>query len=150
MPMPPSSARRAAGERRALQVAVALGGLVPVGAGLAGILEGATMTGLAAGPDAALDSHVRYLSGLLLAIGVGFWSTIASIDAAPATARFRLLTAIVVTGGLSRLLGIAIASVPPASMRFGLAMELAVTPALCLWQARIARRSRPLSARSAV
>ena len=125
--------------RRALQVVVAVLGLVPVLGGLAGMVLGPSMAGLA--PSAtpiALDSHVRYLSGLLLAIGLGFWSTIPRIERQ--AARFRLLTGLVVIGGLGRLLGLALAGRPPAPMLFGLCMELVVTPSLCWWQSRVAIR----------
>ncbi len=125
--------------RRALQIVVAVLGLVPVLTGLAGMVLGPSMAGL--DPSAtpiALDSHVRYLSGLLLAIGLGFWSTIPRIERQ--TARFRLLTGLVVIGGLGRLLGLALAGRPPAPMLFGLGMELVVTPSLCWWQSRIAVR----------
>lgn len=131
---------RSAWSRRLLQVVVVVLGLVPVLAGLAGIVEGVGMVGPDAGPGdpVALDSHVRYLSGLLLGIGLAFWSTVPRIEWH--AARFRLLTAIVVLGGLGRLLGVALRGSPPPSMLAGLAMELAVTPLLCWWQARIAHR----------
>jgi hypothetical protein len=119
-----------------LRVAVALGGIVPVAAGLAGVVSGAAMLGGHPAANLTLDSHLRYLSGLLLAIGLGFWSTIPRIEAH--TARFRLLTAIVVAGGLGRLYGILVEGLPPAPMLFGLAMELGVTPLLCWWQGRVA------------
>ena len=125
--------------RRALQIVVAVLGLVPVLTGLAGMVLGPSMAGL--DPSAtpiALDSHVRYLSGLLLAIGLGFWSTIPRIERQ--TARFRLLTGLVVIGGLGRLLGLVLAGRPPAPMLFGLGMELVVTPSLCWWQSRVAAR----------
>ncbi len=134
---PAAAAGRRRVSRRLLQVLVAVLGLVPVLAGLAGIVLGPSM---AAPIDAplALDSHFRYLSGLLLAIGLAFWSTIPRIERE--AARFRLLTALVVMGGLSRLLGLALRGVPPAPMLFGLCMELGVTPLLCWWQYRIAAR----------
>ena len=116
--------------RRFLQCAVALGGLVPVGAGLAGVVLGAAIVGSPASTD--LDSHVRYLSGLLLAIGLAFWATIPRI--AEHRRRFGLLTLIVFIGGLGRLFGLLTHAVPSAPMLGGLAMELAVTPALWLWQ----------------
>ena len=58
-------------ERRLLQVAVALAGLVPVSAGALGAVD---RLGLHAG------SHGRYLSGLLLAIGLIFWWTVPAIE----------------------------------------------------------------------
>lgn len=123
------------GSVRRLQVAVGLLGLVPVSAGLAGVLLGAAMVvpGLA---DTSLDSHVRYLSGLLLGIGLVFWSLIPGI--ASRGALFRVLTAIVFIGGLGRLVGLLLHGAPSAPMLFGLGMELVVTPLLCVWQARVA------------
>lgn len=123
-------------ERRLLQIAIAVGGIVPVSAGLYGGLMGAHMSGeLVSAPS--LDSHVRYLSGLLLGIGLAFWATVPRIECS--TARVRLLTAIVAVGGLMRLLGIIFVAVPGAPMLFGLCMELVVTPLICLWQTRVSR-----------
>lgn len=124
-------------EKRALQLVIAIGGLVPVLAGGAGMLGGVTMIPHAAA-DPALDSHYRYLSGLLLAIGIGFWSGIPNIERR--TGRVRLLTAIVVTGGLARGWGMLRGEAPGAAMQLALVMELVVTPLLCLWQARVAAR----------
>ena len=73
-----------------LQSAVGLASLVPILAGLFGVLAGAQMFG--DGTD-GMDSHFRYLSGLLLGIGFAFISTIPRIEFH--RRRFRLLTAIV-------------------------------------------------------
>ncbi len=121
-------------ETRLLQVAVAIGCMVPLAGGLDGILNASAM--LAAIHDVTLDSHVRYLSGLLLAIGLGFLSTISAI--ARQGDRFTILTAIVVTGGLARLYGVLVDGAPGPIMMFALTMELVVTPLLWLWQRRIA------------
>ncbi len=124
---------------RALQIAVAIGGIVPVGAGFAGVILGPGFAGgTMAGAD--IDSHFRYLSGLLLGIGLAFWSTIPGIERKGAA--FRLLTAIVFIGGLGRLYGAFVQGLPGAPMIFGLGMELVVTPLLCLWQAQIASASK--------
>ncbi len=125
-------------ERRWLQGAVAVGCLVPLSAGLAGVLLGPGLTGDTAG--VAGDSHYRYLSGLLLGIGLMFVSTIPAIEAKGP--RFRLLTGIVVIGGVGRAVGYAALGAPDLAMTLALGMELAVTPLLCLWQARIARTFR--------
>lgn len=126
-----------ASERRLLQAAVAICGLVPVGAGLAGIIAGIGFSDGAGGVSS--DSHFRYLSGLLLGIGLAFWSTIPQIERR--TPLFRWLTAIVVIGGLARLWALMTMGMPGGSMLFGLAMELVVTPALCIWQGRVSSRS---------
>lgn len=124
-----------AAERRALQLAVAVAGLVPVGGGLAGMVLGAAAVGQAY--DLSVDSHVRYLSGLLFVLGLTFWASIPTIEAH--TARFRLLGAMVVAGGLARLAGLAVAGTPSGPMLLALVMELIVTPALVIWQGRVAR-----------
>ena len=121
-------------ERRLLQAAVLLAGFVPVLAGSAGVFLGAKMAG--GGGSIDLDSHVRYLSGLLLGIGLVFWGMVPGIER-HATA-FRLLTGIVFIGGLARLLGLFVVGVPSTAMTAALGMELVVTPLLCLWQSRVA------------
>ena len=125
---------------RLLQVAIGVLALVPILAGLGGMIGGIGMTGGAVFDVAgrATDSQFRYLSGLLFAIGIGFWSTVP--DLPRRTTRFRLLTALVVAGGLGRLLGVLQHGVPPGPMLFGLGMELVVTPLLCLVQALTSRR----------
>ena len=122
-------------ERLALQIAVAVFGCVPVGAGLAGALLGAGMLGETAGLP--LDSHLRYLSGLLLAIGIAFWAGIPAIERQGL--RYRLLAALVFCGGLARLGAVLAPGLASLPMTLALGMELVVTPLVCLWQARIAR-----------
>ena len=122
-------------ERRLLQLAVVLFGFVPVGAGLAGVLFGMTVFDEGAVVSRELDSHGRYLSGLLLAIGLGFWSCVPGIEARGA--RARLLTAIVFIGGLARLYAVNRAGWPSIGMMGGLGMELVVTPAIALWRERV-------------
>ncbi len=123
-------------EKRFLQQAIAVAGLVPVATGLFGVLFGHSITGDQTSVSA--DSHFRYLSGLLLGVGLCFWSCIANIE--EKTTFFRFLTLVVVIGGLSRFLGLYLTGVPSLAMLGGLFMELAVTPALCLWQTRIANQ----------
>jgi hypothetical protein len=121
-------------ERRLLQIVVALGSLVPIIAGAAGMLSGPAM--VEASGAVSADSHFRYLSGLLFGIGIAFVTTIPGIERCGG--RFRLLTGIVVAGGLGRLLSLLIRGAPDAPMLAALAMELVVTPVLALWQARVA------------
>jgi hypothetical protein len=131
----PAVLRRLERERRLLQQAVAAAALIPVVAGSWGVLFGPALTGDRLGVSG--ESHYRFLAGLLLGIGLLFWSTIPNIEATGA--RFRLLTLLVVIGGLSRLLGLMLTGVPSLSMLGALALELVVTPILCLWQWRVAR-----------
>ena len=124
-------------EIRLLQLCVFLAAGVAVAAGLGGAVGGARFFDLTG--DVGAASHVHYLSGLLLAIGLGFWSTLP--DIARRTARFRMLAAIVVCGGLCRFAAIFLDGMPRGWALFGLVNETAVPVFLCLWQARIARRA---------
>ena len=129
-------------ERRLLQLSVAICGLVPVAGGMAGVIWGPA--GLGQQAQGSLDSHFRYLSGLLAAIGVAYWTTIPEIE--KEGAKFGLLTVIVVAGGVSRALGMLIAGPPGPTMSAALIMELVVSPLLYLWQARVQRLARPVDA----
>jgi hypothetical protein len=126
-------------ERRWLQIVVALASLVPIFGGVAGVLLGPAMIDLA-GAATDIDSHYRYLSGLLFGIGIGFATTVFQIETRGA--RFRVLAAFVVCGGFARLLSLILHGAPGKPMLFGLVMELLVTPALVVWQARVAAKAR--------
>ena len=123
-------------ERKLLQQNVAIVATIPVATGLYGVLFGQALTGDAVSISA--ESHFRYLSGLLLGIGLCFWCTLPSIETH--TGRIRLLTLLVVFGGLSRLIGLALTGLPSLFMLGGLIVELIVAPVLCLWQTRVANR----------
>jgi hypothetical protein len=126
--------------KRALQITVAVASLVPISAGAAGMLLGPRLVGAAIVGPADLDSHFRYLSGLLLAIGLGYASTIPRIETHGD--RFLLLTVIVVLGGVGRLLSLLSVGPPSPTMTAALVMELVVTPCLALWQHRVARQAK--------
>ena len=121
-------------ERRALQVAVAIFGLVPVSAGMLGTLR-PELLGLS-GPPHAL-THAAYLSGLLLGMGLAYWSLIPAVERQ--SRAFGILTALVVLGGLARALTAARLGAWGLSVSLPLIMELGVTPALWAWQRRVAR-----------
>jgi hypothetical protein len=126
--------------RRVLQAAIAVAGLVPVGAGLAGVLLGPRFTGhVIAG--APLDSHFRYLSGLLLGIGLVFWAAIPTIERRGLLVR--ALTLIVFVGGLGRAISLLQVGAPDGGMRLALIMELVVAPLICLWQFKVERAFKP-------
>jgi hypothetical protein len=119
-------------ERRLLQVVIAVAGLVPVGGGLWGVLGHMTTAG------ALSASNARYLSGLLLGIGLTFWIAIPTIERRGAIVRG--LAAIVVIGGLARLAGgLFVTGFPPA-VALPLVMELGVTPLIAIWRERVERR----------
>jgi hypothetical protein len=124
--------------RSLLQAAIAVFGIVPVAAGAAGILLGPHFAGHTVG-DPSLDSHFRYLSGLLLAIGLLFWGAIPTIERQGWLVR--ALTLIVFIGGLGRAVSALDVGAPDLPMRLAFIMELLVTPAICLWQMQVERQA---------
>lgn len=128
-------------ERRLLQFAVAMACTVPLIAGGAGVVAGIGMLGndLAYG-DPDLESHFRYLSGLLLGVGLAFAASLPTIERR--TQLFLILSCVVVIGGLARLAGIFSVGPPTTPHLLALVMELVVVPILFTWQRRIARLFR--------
>ncbi len=131
-------------EREALQRVVAVAAIIPVASGLFGVVFGLGGLGNGTSGERSLsqisaDSHFRYLSGLLMGIGILFWSCVPGIEGKARL--FRFLTLVVVLGGLARLLGLYLTGLPSAVMLCALAMELVVTPLLCLWQMRVAGKA---------
>lgn len=122
-------------EKKLLQCAIALACIVPICAGASGVLLGNHWLSTENAID--MDSHFRYLSGLLLGIGLCFASLIPRIERHEKAAL--ILTMIVFTGGLARLLSLLETGVPSMPMLLGLGMELVVTPCIYLWIRRIAR-----------
>lgn len=122
-------------EKRALQAAILLVALIPLSAGLAGVLAGPHFFQVAAGVTA--DSHMRYLSGLLLGIGILALAIVPHVERR--TERMGALTLIVFVGGLSRLYSLIMVGQPNTVMTCALFVELGLTPALYLWQRRVAR-----------
>ena len=124
-------------QRRLLQAAIAAACLVPLSTGTLSLIEGpAFLRGVEEPVPVDLDSHYRYLSGLLLGLGLAFASCIPAIERR--TARFQALGFIVVIGAFGRLLSLLVAGVPGDGHLFGLVMELAVVPLLMVWQSRLA------------
>jgi len=112
-----------------LPIAIRLACLVPILAGGAGAVGGVGFLAEVAGP--ATESHFRYLSGLLL--GIGLVLAWCAGDLPRRGGLFTALCGIVVLGGGARLLGLALDGAPPLPHRLALGMELGVTPALWLW-----------------
>ena len=91
-----------------------------------------------AGASADLDSHFRYLSGLLLGIGIAFAAAIPAVERR--SSLFAVLSFVVVIGGLARLAALLFLGAPGTAHVLALGMELGAVPLLFLWQRRVARR----------
>ena len=126
-------------ERRLLQAATALACIVPLSMGAVSVVRSAAvLRGMVPPFPTDLDSHYRYLSGILLGIGLVFLASIPRIERKGAI--FRTLGFVIVVGGLARLLSYVDAGPPGLGHHFGLVMELVVVPSIVLWQARIEKR----------
>lgn len=122
--------------KRLLQITVALLGLLPLSAGLAGVILGPEFLRGPIAPTVDLDSHFRYLSGIFLGVGLIFYATIPAIERK--TTLFRVAAALVALGGLARLVSLLSVGAPSVGHLVGLGLELVVVPLLALWQGRVA------------
>lgn len=125
-------------ERRLFRIVVVLASIVPIAAGTAGVLIGPRMLHGVASASPDLESHFRYLSGLLLGIGLAFVACVADLDRR--IGLYRSLSLIVILGGLVRLLGAIEHGTPTGANRLAFVMELVVVPLLLIWLGRIERR----------
>ena len=124
-------------ERRLLQIVVAIACLVPLSVGGLSIVRGPGWLGHVRDVPVDLDSQFRYVSGIFFALGVAFATCVPGIERKGA--RFRLLGALVVGGGLSRLVSLVAVGAPSQGHVLGLCMELGVVPVLMCWQGRVER-----------
>lgn len=128
-------------ERLLLQGATALACIVPFSMGSFSVLRSAEMLrGVSPPLPVDLDSHYRYLSGILLGIGLVFLASIPRIETKETV--FRTLGAVIVLGGLARTWSLVEVGVPGPGHQFGLVMELLVVPLIVIWQGRVARLYR--------
>jgi len=125
-------------EKRAWQAILLIVLVLPFTAAIAGVVGGPRFLGHPPVVPTDLDSHFRYVSGIFLAMLVGYVSCVPAMETK--TARLRLLGALTVAGGLARLGSLLTVGVPSTGHQVGLVIELGIAPAMLLWQARIARR----------
>jgi len=121
-------------ERKLLQIAFALAGLMLVGFGLGGVFFGATFMDLSG--DVVMDSYIRFLKGMLLAIGLVYWWSIPDIERHGE--RISLVTFILVLGAIPRLMTVIGHGVPTIGIMIGLVGELIFAPLLWFWQRHVA------------
>ena len=120
-------------ERKLLQIAFALAGLVLIGFGLAGVFFGAGFVDLSRNVE--MDSYFRFLKGVLLGIGLIYWSSIPQIERHGE--RISLVTFILVLGAVPRLIAVIGHGVPTIGILISLAGELIVAPLLWLWHQHV-------------
>jgi Domain of unknown function (DUF4345) len=121
-------------ERRLLQIAFALAGLVLIVFGLAGVFFGANFADLSGSVE--MDSYFRFLKGMLLGIGLIYWSSIP--DIARHSERISVVTFLLVLGAVPRLIAVIGHGVPTIGILISLAGELIFAPLLWLWHQHVA------------
>jgi Domain of unknown function (DUF4345) len=121
-------------ERKLLQIAFGSAGLALIGFGLAGVFFGANFMDLSG--NVVMDSYIRFLKGMLLAIGLVYWSAIPDIERHGE--RISLVTFILVLGAVPRLMAVIGHGVPTIGIMIGLSGELIVAPLLWWWQRHVA------------
>jgi hypothetical protein len=112
--------------------------LVGVVLGLTGVLFGTLHADLSG--DVVMDSYVRFLKGVLLAIGLIYWSCIPQIERRGD--RISLVTLILVFGALSRLISVVDHGVPTIGIIGNLIAGLIFVPLLWLWQQHVAQAAQ--------
>jgi hypothetical protein len=130
--------RRSPMERKLLQAAVAVAGFAGVALGLTGVLFGTMHADLSG--DVVMDAYVRFGKGVLLAIGLIYWSCIPQIE--QHGDRISLITLILLSGTLSRLISVTSHGVPTLGILLNLVAGLILVPLLWLWHRHIALKTR--------
>ncbi|MBU6458302.1 MAG: DUF4345 family protein [Bradyrhizobium sp.] len=125
-------------ERMLLQAAVAVAGFAGVALGLTGVLFGTMHADLSG--DVVLDAYVRFGKGVLLAIGLIYWSCIPQIERHGD--RISLITLILLSGTASRLISVAGNGVPTLGILLNLIAGLILAPLLWLWHRQVMAKAQ--------
>ncbi|UGV25547.1 DUF4345 domain-containing protein [Rhodopseudomonas boonkerdii] len=123
-------------ERRLLQIALAIVGLVAMLFGLSGVLFGTSLAGITVG--VTLEGYVRFIKGVLIAAGLIYWSAIPQVE--KRGERIAVVTFILMFGAVGRLLAVVGHGFPTVGLLVSLIGELIVVPLIWLWHRRLVRR----------
>jgi len=125
--------------KRALQIVTAILGTIPTATGAIGLLglRDPLYVHFGVVPNVALDSNLRFLSGVWLGVGLTVFGVIPRIERHGFT--FRALWGMIFLGGVGRLISLLDAGPPPLPFFGVLALEIVGAPLFVLWQRKIAR-----------
>jgi Domain of unknown function (DUF4345) len=140
--------------KRALQIVLAILGLIPILTGGLDLILGArslqvvgSLIPLDVVNDVVLDSQIRFLATIWFGVGIIFYWIIPSIDRQ--TTLFRLLMGGIFLGGIGRISSAILVGIPPVQFIAVILLELLGVPILILWQS-VLSKSHKLTEHSVV
>jgi hypothetical protein len=127
--------------RRRLQVAMAVLGVIPIATGIVGLfgLSDPIFANSGIPANAILDSNLRFFAGVWLGLGIALYWLIPSIERQ--TVLFRVLWGMIFIGGIGRLLSIIFLALPPIPFIGFTALEIIGAPFFIWWQAHLGRQA---------
>jgi hypothetical protein len=123
--------------KRGLQIAMALLGVIPVLTGIIGMLGLSDPLYASAGIPAnvMLDSNLRFFAGVWLGLGISLYLLIQNIE--KQTLLFRVLWSMIFLGGIGRLASMFFLALPPLPFIGFTALEIIGAPLFVWWQAEM-------------
>ncbi|MCF2446699.1 DUF4345 domain-containing protein [Dyadobacter sp. CY345] len=128
--------------KKLLQVMMCLLALAPLLTGILGLsgIYNPIYPGLSYSENVLLDSNLRFLNGVSIALGISVFAVIPNIE--KKTFSYRLIWGMIFLGGLSRLLSVWSLGLPPFPMPIFMAIEILVPIPFLYWQNQIALKDR--------
>lgn len=133
--------------KKALQIVLAILGLIPILTGGLDLILGAhslnfvgSLLPISALNDIVLDSQIRFLAAIWFGMGIALYWVIPAIERQ--TTLFRLLIGGVFLGGIGRAASALLVGIPPIEFIAAIVLELIGMPLLLLWQSSVAKSNR--------
>jgi hypothetical protein len=125
--------------KRGLQIAMALLGVIPVLTGIIGMfgLSDPLYASVGIPANAVLDSNLRFFGGVWLGLGLSLYLLIPNIE--KQTFSFRVLWGMIFLGGIGRLASMLFLALPPLPFIGFTVLEIIGAPFFIWWQARLPR-----------
>ena len=125
--------------KRPLQLATVLTAFIPVVTGALTLLglDDPLYRDMGLPRNALLDSNLRFLGGVWLALGLAAWWTVPRIERRGDV--FRVVWGAVWLGGVGRALSMVLVGLPPWPFVAFTVLELVGAPLFIVWQRRVAR-----------
>jgi hypothetical protein len=125
-------------QRQALQVCLAVLGVVTVVIGVLGMMgvDNPLYRSVQLPRESLLDTNMRFYSGVWLVLGLTVLATVRSLE--KHFALYRVLWGMIFVGGIGRLLSLLIVGTPPLFIIGLMLLELFGSPVFLWWHQRVA------------